>query len=555
MLRTSNLRSIYSALKKIRSSSTVSPTYPGTVENSNPTTSDQARPFSNDRVSNSKKLKSTMVAAVFDSLKNPDNKAETTDERILDCTTPEELLTLSHKTSVNKKQALKIVTTLAEWSVNGNADMSKIETDPRFVSLCQLLGRSSNGTEKYRTTEQPKQTIKDKHGDLSIVENISKNNQAAKLVSTFTESQMIEVLSSLAVQRKRSLPLLKTLASNIADLQNRIDIKKSADILYALSVLNFPDEVVLEKISNDLIETIPCCEKSAVIGSICTSLGRLRYRDDRVLDCLSEWIITHENLCRSQEFVSILITLAIVNHLPPSSKFFDLITSKLSDEDLPSTTWLDVVWSLVTLGKATSEHYQSVLSQRFVQRILSSHGDNSSSAWKKKLLNVNGAAKYCNEYKGPVLENDSEVNVVPLVRSKEKQLMVNSVLDAISNILPSAAYLRNNIDSGMGFLIDGECRFDAKMTPYPLVDKKTRLPIIYKPGKSQKVAIMCWDYHDNTRGKVGLTGANVLNIDLLSKAGYRVLSINYNEYNTKDKLSDRIVYIQENLKKTIKPLS
>lgn len=54
---------------------------------------------------------------------------------------------------------------------------------------------------------------------------------------------------------------------------------------------------------------------------------------------------------------------------------------------------------------------------------------------------------------GPTLEEDKEINVVPMVRTKEKQLLVSSVLDALATILPSPSYLKNNIDTGMGFLI------------------------------------------------------------------------------------------------------
>jgi hypothetical protein len=51
------------------------------------------------------------------------------------------------------------------------------------------------------------------------------------------------------------------------------------------------------------------------------------------------------------------------------------------------------------------------------------------------------------------LPSDSDVHNVPLVRSRDKQLLVASVLDSFSNLLPSATYLRTNIDTGMGFLL------------------------------------------------------------------------------------------------------
>jgi hypothetical protein len=56
-------------------------------------------------------------------------------------------------------------------------------------------------------------------------------------------------------------------------------------------------------------------------------------------------------------------------------------------------------------------------------------------------------------FPGPLLPSDSDIHSVPLVRSREKQLLVASILDSFSNLLPSATYLRTNMDTGMGFLL------------------------------------------------------------------------------------------------------
>jgi len=58
-----------------------------------------------------------------------------------------------------------------------------------------------------------------------------------------------------------------------------MDIKQSADVLYALATLNFPDEVLLEKVSADVRSIISTTDRPSVIGSIVTSIGILRYRD------------------------------------------------------------------------------------------------------------------------------------------------------------------------------------------------------------------------------------------------------------------------------------
>jgi hypothetical protein len=59
----------------------------------------------------------------------------------------------------------------------------------------------------------------------------------------------------------------------------KLNIKECADLLYAMATLNFPDDLLLEKTCDDLRECVASNEKPAVIGSILTSLGLLRYKN------------------------------------------------------------------------------------------------------------------------------------------------------------------------------------------------------------------------------------------------------------------------------------
>lgn len=72
---------------------------------------------------------------------------------------------------------------------------------------------------------------------------------------------------------------MRSLAFNIGRCSEKLDIKQCADVLYALAVLNFPDEVLLEKVSADLRSVLSTNDRISVIGSILTSIGILRFRD------------------------------------------------------------------------------------------------------------------------------------------------------------------------------------------------------------------------------------------------------------------------------------
>lgn len=87
-------------------------------------------------------------------------------------------------------------------------------------------------------------------------------------------------MSTLAYKKRRSTPLLRSLAFNITRNMEQLDLKQSADLLYSMATLNFIDENLLQKICRDICAALlESVKSSAVIGSILTSLGHLRYKD------------------------------------------------------------------------------------------------------------------------------------------------------------------------------------------------------------------------------------------------------------------------------------
>lgn len=55
-------------------------------------------------------------------------------------------------------------------------------------------------------------------------------------------------MSSLAHKKRRSTPLLRALAYNITKSPETLDLKKCADLFFAMAILNFPDAVLIDRI-------------------------------------------------------------------------------------------------------------------------------------------------------------------------------------------------------------------------------------------------------------------------------------------------------------------
>ncbi|KAJ8895142.1 hypothetical protein PR048_000467 [Dryococelus australis] len=237
-----------------------------------------------DRATRFRQARGGIVAAAFASLKEDENSPvpgpkgkgpqrvkknkSYVDAQIAEADSVEALLKVAELPSISRHHALRIISVLSEWSASGRVKLADFEGDMRFIKLCHILGKNVHGYQSGTSGS----------GNLAMVLGVTGDDEAAKLVAGISLPQMIKVMSTLAQKRRRSTPLLRSLAFNLGRQEKQLDMKQCADVLYAASVLNFPDDVLLEKVCSDLCECAPTNTKSAVVRSVVTSLGLLRYK-------------------------------------------------------------------------------------------------------------------------------------------------------------------------------------------------------------------------------------------------------------------------------------
>lgn len=503
--------------------------------------------------------KNPIVAAAFASLLQEDRTAEGTkissgtvsdiDERIINAGTVNDLLGIPGHSKINRKQALKIVSILAEWSSIHKVKLSDFENDTRFVQLCSVLGRTNNrnnggggkAAASFRATPSPSLHV----DDLQTVLGVTANDEAAKLIAGLTMPQMIKVMTSLAQKKKRSTPLLRSLAFNISSNVTKLNLKECGDLLYAMASLNFRDPVLTARICVDAeAELARNADKAAPVGSILTSLSMLRYRDTAILDSLSEWIVANSEICKPSHLSALFLSLATLNHEPANMEAVKTkLVANMSESDfIKSIDWLNMVWSFAVLNCASRKHLASVLKATFIGCLENERNGELTPAIKMKLLNLKayaskilGDASVCKE----INDNDPKF-FVPIDASKEKRVLIAGMLDALKSLLPSDSHVSINKRTLMGFAIDAECVLDSKCLPLS-VNKE-------HPG-AKRIALLVHDYHDMCQGPhTAMNGVQSLACRLLRAAGYSVLSVPYNEFSTSDKLLKRVEYLQKAFK-------
>uniref|UniRef100_A0A1I8PS97 RAP domain-containing protein n=1 Tax=Stomoxys calcitrans TaxID=35570 RepID=A0A1I8PS97_STOCA len=518
----------------------------------------------------SKRPKYSLVAAAFENLQKDEttttntnktggSKAPTTssssasniDERINNAKTINGLLSVSEgNATLTRTQALRIVSILAEWSTMNRVKLNEFENDSRFLKVCRMLGRTvpknGNGNGGGEGVNAQKRISGFRTDDLNTVLGVAGDDEAAKLIASISLPQMVKVMSTLAARKRRSTPLLRSLAFNISSSTEHLDLKQCADILFAMATLNFQDSVLSAKVCADIQVALPKnTDKSAAIGSILTSLGILKYRDLDILESLTQWTLKHSEICRPQDVSALFLSSAMLNFKSANIEELQqkLVKTIVQQDFSKSIDWLNHVWALTMLGLCNNQHLESVLNSKFVEK-LQSEKTGLTATSKMKLLNMNSYAQLiANGYTGELIANDSVVYQVPMAHPKGKQVLVNGLLDALKSLLPATNHLNSLVDSKMGFLIDAVCVFDAKRNPLPL-DKEHKDAI--------NVALIVVDYHDICHGShKSATGITTLSFDLLERSGYKVIPIPYNEFNTSDKLLKRVQYLESKFKALI----
>lgn len=425
-----------------------------------------------------------------------------------------DLLDLAVLPNLSTSNALKLISSITNQINSGKSQTLDIESDERFIYLRKIV----KGGSEMKTQE-------------TSLNDLSKYSQ-------LSTPAMIAVIASLREQGQRNTPLLKMLSYNIVKYNTTLDLKQCATLLYSMAVLNFPDKVLLEKITSDLLECIPESCNAAINKSIITSLGFLRYKNVDVLDAFCDTFFKKSMNYKFLDYSSILQTFAALQF---KSQKANLFIEKFAEHANPFQTswieWLDIVWSLAVLDAAQTSHVKFVLQPAFLEKL---HNSQLNISKILKILNINAVAQFVlKDYEGPLLEKDSEFHNVSIVRSKEKQMYINALLETLTEVLPSSSYFKINFDTNMGFSLDAEYRINDQHRLMKVEDWNEQSNIV------QRIAIMVNDYHDYCIGQNDLIGSAYLYTQLLKARGYDVITISYQNFSTQDNIKKRANYLKQ----------
>lgn len=314
-----------------------------------------------------------------------------------------------------------------------------------------------------------------------------------------------------------------------------------------------------------------------LIRSLLTSLGQLKFRHVKLLDSLcavlTSKITDKENMdesnVKTKDLAAFLLTTATLNYCPKnSSKLYEAVIRNLTQASIENdasdkleATWLNIVWSLAILKKAPHHFLESVLNSDFYNKLLYAH-DHKNVHVILKLLNVNAAASLDPAYKGPTIDimEDPLLKDVKSATSRDKSSFIIKAMDDFSKFACPPTFLVPNINTLMGFQIEGEAVFDRNGKAVPIAGHSilgddytsTNSPPKALPEGATRVAVMCVGYHDCLADGTTLSGATSLNLRLL-ESKMKVFLILHHYSQPRENTLDRVRMLDTKLKSFLFP--
>ena len=254
---------------------------------------------------------------------------------------------------------------------------------------------------------------------------------------------------------------------------------------------------------------------------------------------------------------------------------FQAILEGLQVDKVEKAVWLKVVWSLTTLQKAKSHHFESVLNEQSASEVLgkvnlfsqkclillilakfpfSESVDMMNNTSIQTLLNINAAAIHVEKsYQGPTIPLERIHSVLankPLI-SAEKSAFSKRVTEAFHSLASPPNFLWENIYTSMGFLVDAEAVFvrDTSGNYQPIgpifemgtlgretLPENQRAAEKQLPQDAQRVALLTLSFKECLLGSnAPLSGLATLKIRILQQRGYKVYTVQHDELPAKTK--------------------
>lgn len=397
-----------------------------------------------------------------------------------------------------------------------------------------------------------------KLGHLSSTLMDKLEDKCLELAENFTPDDTRKVMLALAIQSRRSVPLLRALSYHF--MQKHLDLKTSVliDMAFAYGKLNFQQTQVFQRLASELLPRVP--ELSSLDVMRCTkSFAYLKWLNLPLFEALAQYVHEHCGKMSEVQLCNIIMAFARLNYQPATGEaFFAQIHTRLNGALLQMDPFLlvDLVWSLCILQQVNPLYLSHALKPQLYQRITEGTQSQKRENYKLKLVHINATARLeCPDYSGPFLPSQCLYTWVSGGKKKPSPMSAG-VREALQSALGDQAKYRCDVDTAYGWVIDGEVLMDSDSKPLDVQDytashalqPRGTMPL---PPGAKRLALVTREFPNYMSRSRELLGRFAMSRRHLQAAGFLVVDVPYYDWLELKSEWQKVAYLKDKMSKAI----